>query len=86
MAFVYKEAKETIQPMGFHGVLNSFSPTILYSGRKVRIILLVVSSENCGLRTVNLAVNYIPDVELGKLDYFSRIVGGRVSNRRSDTM
>ena len=37
----------------FHEDLNSFSPTILCLGRKVRI--LVVSSENCGLRTVNLA-------------------------------
>ena len=36
-----------------HEDLNSFPPTILCPGRKVRI--LVVSSENGGLRTVNLA-------------------------------
>ena len=40
----------------FHKDLHFLSPTILCPGRKVQI--LVVSSENCGLRTVNLAPSH----------------------------
>ena len=40
----------------FGRLFHHLSPTILCSGQKVRI--LVVSSENCGLRTVNLALSH----------------------------
>ena len=53
--------------------LNSSSTSILCSGQSIRI--MIVSSEICGLRTVNLALSHSGYRTCVKAIFFSKTVG-----------